>query len=145
MERVAELVRELRANGHAITYVDAGGGLGIDYEHASGFLCRVSAYAQAVSTPLRGLNVHLLLEPGRSIVGQAGILLTRVLYRKTNHGKNFLVVDAAMNDLLRPALYGAYHQIVPVNATAEGPQETVTSSGRYVKRETSWHVTANCR
>jgi diaminopimelate decarboxylase len=130
MERVAGLVRQLRANGHAITYVDAGGGLGIDYEHgASDFSARVAAYAQAVLTPLRGLKVYLLLEPGRSIVGQAGILLTRVIYKKTNHGKNFLVVDAAMNDLFRPALYGAYHQIVPVNATADGPQETVDVVG----------------
>ncbi len=64
--------------------------------------------------PLRGLNLHLLLEPGRSIVGAAGVLLTRVLYRKTNRRKRFLIVDAAMNDLLRPSLYDAYHEIVPV-------------------------------
>jgi len=63
---------------------------------------------------LRGLNVHLLLEPGRSIVGPAGVLVTSVLYRKENDGKRFLVVDAAMNDLIRPALYNAYHEIVPV-------------------------------
>ncbi|MGO9126629.1 MAG: diaminopimelate decarboxylase [Terriglobales bacterium] len=130
MERVAELVRELRANGHTIKYVDAGGGLGIDYENdTSDFTERVAAYAKALLPPLRGLKVHLLLEPGRSIVGPAGILLTRVLYKKTNHRKTFLVCDAAMNDLLRPALYGAYHQIVPVNATADGPQETVDVVG----------------
>jgi diaminopimelate decarboxylase len=64
---------------------------------------------------LRGLNLHLLLEPGRAIVGPAGVLLTRVLYRKTNNHKRFLIVDAAMNDLVRPSLYGAYHEIVPVN------------------------------
>jgi diaminopimelate decarboxylase len=63
---------------------------------------------------LRGLNVHLLLEPGRAIVGPAGVLLTSVLYRKQNDGKKFLIVDAAMNDLIRPALYGAHHEIVPV-------------------------------
>ena len=68
---------------------------------------------------MRDLNVHLLLEPGRSIVGPAGVLLTRVLYRKNNDGKKFLVVDAAMNDLLRPALYSAYHEIVPVDRATD--------------------------
>jgi len=104
--RVADLVRALRSDGHSIDYVDAGGGLGIGYqEEDSGFDARVARYARAISSPLRGLNVHLLLEPGRAIVGPAGILLTSVVYRKENDGKRFLVVDAAMNDLLRPALY----------------------------------------
>jgi diaminopimelate decarboxylase len=67
-----------------------------------------------VHQPLKGLGVHLLLEPGRAIVGPAGVLLTRVLYRKHNQGKQFVIVDAAMNDLLRPSLYDAYHEIVPV-------------------------------
>jgi len=130
MERVADLVRELRAKGHKIIYVDAGGGLGIDYENSAfDFEAWVGTYAKGVLAPLGGLNVHLLLEPGRSIVGQAGILLTRVLYRKTNHGKKFLVVDAAMNDLIRPALYGAHHQIVPVKAPTDDPQETVDVVG----------------
>jgi diaminopimelate decarboxylase len=116
MERVAELVRELRADGHQIDYVDAGGGLGIAYEGkaAPAFPDQIAAYANALLQPLRGLKVHLLLEPGRSIVGAAGVLLTRVLYRKHNDGKKFVVVDAAMNDLLRPALYDAYHEIAPV-------------------------------
>ncbi|MGB2607332.1 MAG: diaminopimelate decarboxylase, partial [Candidatus Sulfotelmatobacter sp.] len=74
----------------------------------------VASYARAVTNPLRGLNVHLLLEPGRAVIAPAGVLLTRVVYRKQNDGKRFLVVDAAMNDLIRPALYGAYHEIVPV-------------------------------
>jgi len=130
MERVAELVRELRSNGHSITYIDAGGGLGIDYDdETSDFTERLAAYSQALSAPLRDLNVHLLLEPGRSIVGSAGILLTRVIYRKTNHGKTFLVADAAMNDLLRPALYGAYHQIIPVEAPGGNSHETVDVVG----------------
>jgi len=130
MERVADLVRELRAHGHAIAYVDAGGGLGIDYENGTvDSTKRAAAYAKAVLTPLRGLDVHLLLEPGRSIVGPAGVLLTRVIYRKTNHGKTFLVSDAAMNDLLRPALYGAYHQIVPVKAAGNNSRETVDVVG----------------
>jgi diaminopimelate decarboxylase len=115
LERVADLVRALREQGHDIRYIDAGGGLGISYEGAQGnFEKQIAAYARAVLAPLRGLKLHLLLEPGRSIVGPAGVLLTRVLYRKTNNHKRFLIVDAAMNDLLRPSLYGAYHEIVPL-------------------------------
>ncbi|HTW31473.1 MAG TPA: diaminopimelate decarboxylase [Candidatus Sulfotelmatobacter sp.] len=116
MTRVAELVRALRHDGHQIDYVDAGGGLGISYDHpgANDFRERLGAYARALAAPLRNLKVRLLLEPGRSIVGPAGILLTSVVYKKTNNGKHFLVVDAAMNDLIRPALYAAHHEIVPV-------------------------------
>jgi diaminopimelate decarboxylase len=116
MARVADLVRELRGDGHRIDYIDAGGGLGIAYEKASApaFSADVEAYARALAAPLHGLDVRLLLEPGRSIIGPAGVLVTSVLYRKQNDGKRFLVVDAAMNDLIRPALYGAYHEIIPV-------------------------------
>jgi diaminopimelate decarboxylase len=115
MERVAYFVRQLRDAGHNIEYVDAGGGLGINYQDSSeDFPKRVGAYAQAVTKPLQGLGVKLLLEPGRSIVGPAGALLTRVLYRKTNGATKFIVVDAAMNDLIRPSLYQAEHQIIPV-------------------------------
>jgi diaminopimelate decarboxylase len=121
MARVADLVRELRTDGHRIDYVDAGGGLGIAYEKPSGndFSAEAAAYARSVATPLRALDVTLLLEPGRSIIGPAGVLLTSVVYRKANDGKRFLVVDAAMNDLIRPALYGAYHEIVTVTQSAE--------------------------
>jgi diaminopimelate decarboxylase len=113
--RVGDLVRDLRSDGHRIDYVDSGGGLGIAYQGPdSDFAGDFARYARAVTNPLRGLKVRLLLEPGRSIVGPAGVLLTGVLYRKENDGKRFLVVDAAMNDLIRPALYGAYHEIVPV-------------------------------
>ena len=135
MQRVAALVRELRRQGHTIAYVDAGGGLGIDYtstgrgRRASDFRQRIAAYSRALSVSSPGLNVHLLIEPGRSIIGPAGALLTRVLYRKSNHGKTFLVVDAAMNDLIRPALYGAFHQIVPVTAPAANSKETVDVVG----------------
>jgi diaminopimelate decarboxylase len=116
LERVADLVRDLRHQGHDIRYIDAGGGLGISYEGAQeNFKKQIAAYAKAVLSPLRSLKVHLLLEPGRSIVGPAGVLLTRILYRKTNNRKRFLIVDAAMNDLVRPSLYGAYHEIVPVH------------------------------
>jgi len=113
--RVADFVRELRADGHTLDYVDTGGGLGIAYQEPGlQFAEYVAGFAHAVTNPLRGLNVHLLLEPGRAIVGPAGVLVTSVVYRKENDGKRFLVVDAAMNDLIRPALYDAYHEIVPV-------------------------------
>ncbi|HEV2020950.1 MAG TPA: diaminopimelate decarboxylase [Terriglobales bacterium] len=116
MRRVAALVRSLRADGHHIRYVDSGGGLGIEYRHShvdAGASPALPAYARAILGPLRGLNVHLLLEPGRALVGPAGLLLARVLYRKSSGRRRFLVLDAAMNDLMRPALYGAYHEIVP--------------------------------
>jgi diaminopimelate decarboxylase len=133
MARVADLVRELRRDGHAIDSIDAGGGLGITYEKptAGDFSAEVAAYARALTAPLRSLDVQLLLEPGRSIVGPAGILLTSVTYRKANDGKRFLVVDAAMNDLIRPALYGAYHEIVPVieNEGAAGKSEVTDIVG----------------
>jgi diaminopimelate decarboxylase len=116
MERVADLVRELRRDGHQIEYVDAGGGLGISYDGPQDFAATVTEYARAVKRPLESLKVKVLLEPGRSIVGPAGLLLTRVLYRKQNSGKKFVVVDAAMNDLIRPSLYQAEHQIVPVES-----------------------------
>jgi diaminopimelate decarboxylase len=125
LERVADLVRALREQGHDIRYIDAGGGLGISYEGRQGnFAKQIADYARAVLGPLRGLKLHLLLEPGRSIVGAAGLLLTRVLYRKTNHRKRFLIVDAAMNDLLRPSLYGAYHEIVPVSRKSRETETT---------------------
>lgn len=125
MERVADLVRGLRADGHTIRYVDAGGGLGIPYTQLGmpEFAEFSARYAAALTTPLRGLKLHLLLEPGRSVVGPAGVLLTRVLYHKSNNSKQFLVVDAAMNDLVRPALYDAYHEIVPVLRRPAGGHE----------------------
>jgi diaminopimelate decarboxylase len=115
MERVLRLVRDLSEDGLNISFVDAGGGLGIQYRDASiAELHRsVKAYAEALMKPLRRSGLHLLLEPGRSIVAAAGALLTRSLYAKENGGKQFLVVDAAMNDLIRPSLYGAHHEIVP--------------------------------
>ena len=131
MERVADLVRTLRADGHTIDYVDAGGGLGISYEGTSqsDFAARAKKYAQALLAPLRGLKLHLLLEPGRSIVGPAGALLTRVIYKKTNGPKTFLVVDAAMNDLIRPSLYKAYHEIVPANRNTQAEEAIVDVVG----------------
>jgi diaminopimelate decarboxylase len=130
MVRVAELVRQLREDGHQIDFVDAGGGLGIAYDDRNlpDFEDYVAEYAEALLRPLRGLKVHLLLEPGRSILGPAGALLTRVLYKKTNGAKKFLVVDAAMNDLLRPSLYNAYHEIAAVELN-DRSSETVDVVG----------------
>jgi diaminopimelate decarboxylase len=132
MARVAELVRQLRSDGHQIRYVDAGGGLGISYDksNAEDFPHQVASYARALTGPLRDLQVRLLLEPGRSIIGPAGLVLTKVVYKKANHGKRFLITDAAMNDLIRPALYGAYHEIVPVvGDPAGGRKETADVVG----------------
>ena len=120
IDRVAKLVRELAQDGITIQSVDAGGGLGIDYHLSAaktgGFdpRAKVAEYAAAVEASLKGLDVKLLLEPGRFLVAQAGALLARVLYVKRNGKKTFVIVDAAMNDLIRPALYQAHHEIVPV-------------------------------
>jgi diaminopimelate decarboxylase len=110
--RIAGYVSELRRAGIRLEYLDLGGGLGVRYttEKTSS---RV-AYAQMVASLVRPLGLHLLLEPGRSIVAASGILLTKVIYTKRNRGKTFVVVDAAMNDLLRPALYGAVHPITRI-------------------------------
>jgi diaminopimelate decarboxylase len=134
MQRVVDLVRGLRSDGSKIEFVDIGGGLGINYQQqansiAAEFSKVVSHYAKAVATPLRGLKLHLLLEPGRSIVGPAGVLLTSVIYRKENEGKKFVVVDAGMNDLIRPSLYGAHHTIVPVAPRAANDKEIVDVVG----------------
>ncbi len=127
ISRVADLVLQLRGDGLNIRYVDAGGGLGIDYHAAPlGDFSekagidpekQVNAYAAALTAPLQRLGgeVTLLLEPGRFLVAQAGTLLARVLYVKKNGKKTFVITDAGMNDLIRPALYQAHHEIVPVN------------------------------
>ena len=126
MKEVAGLVHFLHVKGHHIRYVDAGGGLGIDYDRTDDWNFRALAadYARAVMEPFRSLKVHLVIEPGRSIVGSAGVLLTQILYIKHNGEKHFAVVDAAMNDLLRPSLYGAFHAIVPVSAKPPSQNET---------------------
>jgi diaminopimelate decarboxylase len=125
VKRVGKLVEELRSDGMDIRYVDAGGGLGIEYGEAY-FDPVVSAwkYAEAVMAASRGLGVHLLLEPGRFLVAQAGALLTRVLYVKQNGSKTFVITDAGMNDLIRPALYQAHHEIWPV---VRGGREVITA------------------
>lgn len=118
LTRTLALVDDLKADGHNIRYIDAGGGLGIEYSDQSFDAgAQVERYAQALSVALASgprRDLHLLLEPGRFLVGQAGALVTRVLYRKGNGDTRFVIVDAGMNDLIRPALYQAHHEIVPV-------------------------------
>ena len=151
--RISELVRELRAEGIKISLVDAGGGLGIPYDHAErDFAATVAAYAEAISRPLRCLDVRLLLEPGRAVIGPAGVLLTRVLYIKQNGAKRFVVCDAAMNDLLRPALYQAFHEIVPAlvndgSESAERPADVVgpvCETGDFLARDRNLPTLKEC-
>ena len=113
VQRIKELVAKLRAEGIEIRYVDLGGGLGITYHQEEPPPPR--EYAEALMKELPGLDCNLILEPGRVIVGNAGILVTRVLYTKEGGEKNFVIVDAAMNDLIRPSLYGSYQRIQPVH------------------------------
>ena len=123
MERVYKLVAELRRDGIALQAIDAGGGLGIDY-HGGPFDAgtKVAEYTAAVEKALKGFEGRLLMEPGRFLVAQAGALVARVLQVKHNGKKTFVITDAAMNDLIRPALYQAHHDIVPVRPRAGRPR-----------------------
>lgn len=109
---LADLSSRMRSEGFRLRVIDIGGGLGVNYEEGSG--PDVAAFAAAVLPILKPLGLTVLLEPGRSLVARAGVLLARVLYTKENHGKRFVIVDAGMNDLLRPALYKAHHRVEPV-------------------------------
>jgi len=111
---LADFVRTLRGDGHTISHVDLGGGLGIPYYDDNEPPPHPDDYARLVKRATRGLDCRLIFEPGRLIVGNAGILVTRVLFVKHGEAKNFVVIDAAMNDLIRPTLYDAYHEIWPV-------------------------------
>ena len=111
---LVELVGALRADGHAIEHVDLGGGLGIPYRVDNNPPPLPDAYAAVVRKRLGGLGVRVIFEPGRLIVGNAGILVAEVIYVKEGDARNFLIVDAAMNDLIRPTLYDAFHDIRPV-------------------------------
>ena len=111
---LAELTAALRSDGHDIRHVDVGGGLGIPYKNDNAPPPAPEAYAAIVRKRLSGLGARIILEPGRLIVGNAGILISEVIYLKHGDARNFLIVDAAMNDLIRPTLYEAYHRIRPV-------------------------------
>jgi len=121
---LAELVADLRADGHAIDHVDLGGGLGIPYrpgEDPDSY--HPDRYADVVRRTVGHLGCRFVFEPGRLIVGNAGILVTRVIYRKRGEDRTFLIVDAAMNDLIRPTLYDAHHEILPVRRDADAAME----------------------
>lgn len=113
-QKVAELTETLRADGHAIDRLDLGGGLGIPYRHSNEAPPLPFDYGKVVRDTVGHLGCEIEIEPGRLIAGNAGILLSRVIYRKAGEGRDFLIVDAAMNDLIRPAMYEAWHDIVPV-------------------------------
>lgn len=113
VDKVLALAGALRAQGHPIRHLDLGGGLGVAYRNSEA-APGIRTLIEALSGRVRASSLRVMVEPGRSIVGPAGVLLTRVLYRKRNGAKEFMVVDAAMNDLIRPALYTAHHEIVPV-------------------------------
>ena len=131
VERVVELIQQLASQGHDIRFLDAGGGLSISYDSKKPMDFREQArcYAEAITKPFERLKhsgIHILLEPGRSIVAPAGALVTRVLYSKQNGTKRFTIVDAAMNDLIRPSLYHARHEIVPVASDTNAAHTRVT-------------------
>src|SRR3954451_12912064 len=126
---LSDFVRTLRADGHTIAHVDLGGGLGIPYREDNEPPPDPSAYAEVVKRATRGLDCKLIFEPGRLIVGNAGILVMRVLYLKRGEAKNFVIVDAAMNDLVRPTLYDAHHDIRPVRESVNGGRITADVVG----------------
>ncbi len=114
-----ELAAAARASGHVLQFVDFGGGLGVSYQNVfegdeSEPAIDIAHLVDRLRSDLESLNCKIIFEPGRALVAEAGILVTRVLYQKDSHGKRFVIVDAGMNDLIRPSLYGAYHEIVPV-------------------------------
>lgn len=118
--KVAELTQALRAEGHAITRLDLGGGLGIPYRRDNNAPPLPIEYGAVIRDTVGHLGCEIEIEPGRNIVGNAGVLLSQVIYVKRGEDRDFLIVDAAMNDLLRPAMYGAHHDIVPVVEAAPG-------------------------
>lgn len=139
---LAEFVRTLRGDGHTIAHVDLGGGLGIPYHDDNEPPPHPDAYAEVVKRATHDLDCRLIFEPGRLIVGNAGILVTRVLFVKHGEAKNFIVVDAAMNDLIRPTLYDAHHEIWPVGKPATSARRIradvvgpVCESGDFLARD----------
>jgi len=137
-EKMAKIVKRLRAEGISLKFLDLGGGLGIPYQEEPP---PPAEYASALLAPLRDLGLKFIVEPGRVLVGNAGALVTRVLYVKETDVKRFIVVDAAMNDLIRPVLYEAYHSILPVEDRERSPIVTadivgpVCESGDFFARE----------
>jgi diaminopimelate decarboxylase len=122
-DKMIGLVERLRSRGLRIQTLDLGGGLGVRYKPEDKALC-IDEFIGAMRSRVLGHDLEVLIEPGRSIVAESGVLLTRVLYRKTNGDREFVIVDAAMNDLIRPALYHAHHEVIPLRDTNSG---TVTA------------------
>jgi diaminopimelate decarboxylase len=141
---LADFVTVLRGDGHSIGHIDLGGGLGVPYREDNEPPPDPDAYAAIVKRATAGLNCKLIFEPGRLIVGNAGILVTRVLYVKRGEAKTFVIVDAGMNDLIRPTLYEAHHEIRPVREPAVGARRItadvvgpVCESGDYLALDRS--------
>jgi diaminopimelate decarboxylase len=139
---LAELVVRLRDQGHDVRHVDIGGGLGVPYRGTNDIPPRPDDYAAMVKGIFGALGVRLILEPGRLIAGNAGILVTRVIHVKPTDAKCFIIVDAAMNDLIRPTLYEAWHEIIPVAEPQRDSPEFVADvvgpvceSGDYLARD----------
>ena len=147
LDRVSTLIQQLQKDGVNLTYIDAGGGLGIEYlDKPFDPESAVRDYARQVIGATQHLGLHLLLEPGRFLVAQAGALLTTVLNVKKNGAKTFVITDAAMNDLIRPALYQAHHQILPIKKTTKSFQKVdivgpVCESGDFFARDRALSAT----
>jgi diaminopimelate decarboxylase len=124
-EKVADLTRTLRADGHSITRLDLGGGLGVPYENNNMPPPDPAAYGRMVARVTGGLGCRLVFEPGRLIAANAGVLVSKVLYVKQGDARNFLILDAGMNDLIRPAMYDAHHEIVAVREPAPGSERAI--------------------
>ncbi len=121
--KVAELTEVLRADGHTISRLDLGGGLGIPYARGNEAPPLPSEYGALIKRTVGHLGVEVEIEPGRLISGNAGIMVSRVIYLKSGEGRDFLILDGAMNDLIRPAMYDAHHDIIPVNEPAPGVEQ----------------------
>ncbi len=145
---VADLARQLRAEGHNIQRLDLGGGLGIPYERSNKAPPLPLEYGEVIRRAIGDLDVEVEIEPGRLISGNAGIMVSEVIYLKSGEERNFLILDAAMNDLIRPSMYGSYHDIVPVVEPAPGTEQApidivgpVCEVRRYL-RQTARHAAA---
>lgn len=121
-DKVVELTEQLRSEGHEITRLDLGGGLGIPYERSNDAPPLPSQFGDLVREKVGHLGCEVEIEPGRLIAGNAGLLVSQVIYVKEGEDRKFLILDAAMNDLIRPAMYGAYHEIIPVKEAQPGAE-----------------------